>query len=286
MSMYGDGFAVWLTRDRATAGPVFGNQGELLAAATPLTPDYFTGLGIFFDTYANARHGYSFPRITAMLGDGRTPADMDGDNAKNEFAACSKNFRRKNVATKARLTYVKGRGLRLETQFEDWDKWDVCFETPNIDLPASPFIGFTALTGDVADNHDIVSVSMYSATLYPQYRQASGVGGAPAPADAKQKPLGKTTAWTRDGLSGGRAPKTTGGAAGWFLFILKLIGVVAFIAFAVAAYVSLRVRAWLTAAHVLGTAEQAAGLLLGKARRGAAAVDIYAMRCMHRMMMR
>jgi mannose-binding lectin 2 len=37
-SFYGDGFAVWITRDRAIPGPVFGNQ------------DYFNGLGIFFDT--------------------------------------------------------------------------------------------------------------------------------------------------------------------------------------------------------------------------------------------
>lgn len=41
---YGDGFAMWLTHERATAGPVFGNR------------DHFTGLGIIFDTFANARH--------------------------------------------------------------------------------------------------------------------------------------------------------------------------------------------------------------------------------------
>ncbi|CAK9786021.1 lectin [Cutaneotrichosporon oleaginosum] len=217
MSMYGDGFALWVTRDRATPGPVFGNQ------------DHFTGLAVFFDTYANSRHGYSFPRITAMLGDGRTPADLEGDNARNELAACSKNFRRRNVATKARLTYVKGKGLRLETQFDEWDKWDVCFDAPNVELPSSPFIGFTALTGDVADNHDIVGVSTYSATLYEKYRPAQNVGvGAP--------PMQKPLAQTRDHLSGGRAPVKTGGAAGWFLFILKLIGVAAFVAFAVAAY--------------------------------------------------
>jgi hypothetical protein len=27
--MYGDGFAFWVTKDRAVAGPVFGSQGEL-----------------------------------------------------------------------------------------------------------------------------------------------------------------------------------------------------------------------------------------------------------------
>lgn len=167
-----------------------------------------------------------------MLGDGRTPADLEGDNARNELAACSKNFRRRNVATKARLTYVKNKGLRLETQLDEWDKWDVCFDAPNVELPVSPFVGFSALTGDVADNHDIVGVSVYGATLYQQYRPAQQAGvGAPAPA---QQPL----EFARDHLSGGRAPVKTGGAAGWFLFILKLIGVVAFVAFAVAAYVS------------------------------------------------
>jgi mannose-binding lectin 2 len=226
------------------------------SAARPANADYFTGLAVFFDTYANSRHGYSFPRITAMLGDGKTPADLDGDNARNELAACSKNFRRRNVATKARLTYVKGRGLRLETQLDEWDKWDVCFDAPGAELPASPFVGFTALTGDVADNHDIVGVSVYSATLYEKYRPAQA-GGVGAPVPVGQKPL----AVTRDHLSGGRAPVKTGGAAGWFLFILKLIGVAAFVAFAVAAYVSSLASA-LTAAHVLGAAEPAARVLL------------------------
>lgn len=41
---FGDGFALWLTEERAQTGPVFGSK------------DYFTGLGVFFDTFANARH--------------------------------------------------------------------------------------------------------------------------------------------------------------------------------------------------------------------------------------
>lgn len=41
---YGDGFAFWLTEERAQSGPVLGSK------------DYFTGLGIMFDTFANARH--------------------------------------------------------------------------------------------------------------------------------------------------------------------------------------------------------------------------------------
>lgn len=45
--LFGDGFAVWLTKERAEMGPVFGNR------------DNFEGLGIFFDTYANSRQAVS-----------------------------------------------------------------------------------------------------------------------------------------------------------------------------------------------------------------------------------
>jgi len=41
--LFGDGMAVWFTKQRAQSGPVFGFM------------DYFEGLGIFFDTYANSR---------------------------------------------------------------------------------------------------------------------------------------------------------------------------------------------------------------------------------------
>lgn len=37
-SMFGDGFAVWLTTGRAGMGPVFGST------------DYWDGMGLFFDT--------------------------------------------------------------------------------------------------------------------------------------------------------------------------------------------------------------------------------------------
>lgn len=40
-NIFGDGFALWLTRSRAQIGPVFGSL------------DYWEGLGIFFDTCAS-----------------------------------------------------------------------------------------------------------------------------------------------------------------------------------------------------------------------------------------
>ena len=39
--LFGDGFAFWYTKEKGQTGPVFGSK------------DFFTGLGIFFDTYSN-----------------------------------------------------------------------------------------------------------------------------------------------------------------------------------------------------------------------------------------
>lgn len=140
-SMYGDGFAIWITEDRAVTGPVFGSK------------DNFKGLGIFFDTYANSRHSYSLPRVTAMLGDGHTSYDHNGDNAATELAGCSINFRRRDVPTKARMTYLAGKGFQLSLQTDKEGQWTTCF-IKDIQLPPAPYIGFSAATGEVTDNHE------------------------------------------------------------------------------------------------------------------------------------
>ena len=40
-------------------------------------------------SYSNGRHSYSFPRVTAMLGDGKTPYDTASDGDKDSLGACS-----------------------------------------------------------------------------------------------------------------------------------------------------------------------------------------------------
>lgn len=70
-----------------------------LAACLCLNPpsDQFNGLGLFFDTYANSRHSYTFPRVSAMLGDGKRSYDLATDGAVSEFAGCSVRFRRSGL---------------------------------------------------------------------------------------------------------------------------------------------------------------------------------------------
>ncbi|KAF9112723.1 hypothetical protein BGX27_002898 [Mortierella sp. AM989] len=151
--LVGDGFAVWLTKERAEMGPVFGNR------------DNFEGLGIFFDTYANSRQSHSFPFVMAMLGDGRTSYDNANDGQSNSIGSCESDFRAKSVPTKARLSYYRESStLTLKLQTKAWDQWEDCFTLTDVKLPPIVYLGFTAVTGEVHDNHDIISVTANTLT--------------------------------------------------------------------------------------------------------------------------
>ncbi|KAG0057440.1 hypothetical protein BGZ83_010008 [Gryganskiella cystojenkinii] len=151
--LYGDGFAVWLTKERTEMGPVFGNI------------DRFEGVGIFFDTYANSRQSHTFPFVMAMLGDGKTSYDNANDGLANRAGMCESDFRAKNIPTKGRISYYRENGLlTLHLQTKAWDQWDECFRINDVKLPQIPYLGFTAVTGEVHDNHDIISITTNTLT--------------------------------------------------------------------------------------------------------------------------
>jgi lectin, mannose-binding 2 len=53
--LFGDGFAMWLAKQRMSAGPVFGSVNN------------FEGLGIFFDTYDNERSHVSHSLLDILF---------------------------------------------------------------------------------------------------------------------------------------------------------------------------------------------------------------------------
>jgi len=145
--LFGDGFAFFYTTERANIGPVFGSK------------DYFTGLGVFFDTYPNSRHKYSFPRVMPMIGDGRTSYDNDHDGEANNMAlGCSADFRDKRFPTKAIVRYKKGEYVEVLLKIRNEENYQPCFTVQNVTLPTIGYIGFTSHTGDATDIHDILSV--------------------------------------------------------------------------------------------------------------------------------
>ncbi|KAI9311353.1 legume-like lectin family-domain-containing protein [Dichotomocladium elegans] len=161
-TFYGDGFAMWLTKQRSTLGPVFGSM------------DNFDGLGIFFDTYDNERaHRHTFPYISAMLGDGTRSYQNAKDGSTTELTGCEAQFRSKSYPTKARLTYYKDNYLQLDVIWREEDQWDQCFLARDVKLPDQIYLGFSAHTGDVTDNHDIISVT--TKTLAPKAKEPLNV---------------------------------------------------------------------------------------------------------------
>ncbi|KAI9861692.1 MAG: hypothetical protein M1824_002123 [Vezdaea acicularis] len=147
-TLNGDGLAMWITKQRATQGTVFGST------------DRFEGLGVFIDTYKNNRPGVVFPYVMAMVGDGQTNYDKANDGKSNELAGCSaRGIRNSESPTKMRLTYYAEHSLTLMLQYKSSGEWTECFNTGPITLPQVAYLGFSAETGELTDNHDILKVT-------------------------------------------------------------------------------------------------------------------------------
>lgn len=179
-------------------GPVFGHS------------DNFEGLGIFVDTYKNNRPGVVFPYVMAMYGDGKTSYNKDNDGKDGEFAGCSaRGIRHASVPTKLRLTYFQDKSIKLELQYKTEDEWVLCFETNEPpQIPSVTYLGFSAETGELSDNHDIISVkakNLYVSGSNQGSKQTPGSGGRARPGSAAGK-------------------KPSGGSWGWFLFKFVLFG--------------------------------------------------------------
>lgn len=108
----------------------------------------------------------------AMLGNGNEAYRSSKDGANQELGACSIDIRHTKVASKAKLTFVNGLFLELKIHSKEWDQWETCFKLENVKLPNSPYLGFSSLTGDVSDAHDIVSVSSNQIVFQPKSYEA------------------------------------------------------------------------------------------------------------------
>lgn len=73
--------------------------------------------------------------------------------------------------------------MQLELLWRQEDEWDVCFKQHDVVLPEQIYLGFSAHTGEVTDNHDIISVVTKS--IPPAVKEA-----APQPAKPQKKSSG------------------------------------------------------------------------------------------------
>lgn len=155
--LFGDGFALWYVKNPPKGGPIFGNQ------------DYFTGLAVILDTYANsvnaASHGH--PKISTMVNNGTLHYDHEADGINSELAGCECKFRGLEHETRILVQYLNEQ-LTIKTDVENTGIWRDCVQVSNIYLPSHYYFGITAATGDLSDNHDILAIKMVqlSPTVY------------------------------------------------------------------------------------------------------------------------
>ncbi|XP_044052070.1 lectin, mannose-binding 2-like b [Siniperca chuatsi] len=153
-NLNGDGLAIWLTKDRMQNGPVFGNMNQ------------FIGLGIFVDTYLNAdkSHDRTFPYISVMLGNGTLSYDHDYDGRPTELGGCMAMVRNTIYDTFLLVRYSKNR-LTLMVDVDGKQEWKDCADIKGLRMPTGYFFGASSATGDLSDNHDIISMKLYQLTV-------------------------------------------------------------------------------------------------------------------------
>nr|XP_004933065.1 vesicular integral-membrane protein VIP36 [Bombyx mori] len=152
--LFGDGFAIWYVKERMESGPVFGSK------------DYFNGLAIILDTYSNhnGAHNHQHPYISAMVNNGTLHYDHDRDGTHTQLSGCEAKFRNFNHDSHISIVY-RDDTLIVSTDLEGKNAWKECLKVENVLLPTGYYFGASATTGDLSDNHDIISIKMFELDL-------------------------------------------------------------------------------------------------------------------------
>ncbi|XP_043276346.1 vesicular integral-membrane protein VIP36 [Venturia canescens] len=152
--LYGDGLAIWYAKNRMHQGPVFGNE------------DRFHGLAVILDTYSNhnGAHNHQHPYISAMVNNGTLHYDHDRDGTHTQLAGCDAKFRNLDHDTHIAIRY-EADTLTVSTDIANKEAWQECFQVKGIKLPTEYYFGVSATTGDLSDNHDVISIRLFELDL-------------------------------------------------------------------------------------------------------------------------
>ncbi|VDK43452.1 unnamed protein product [Anisakis simplex] len=146
-----DGLAIWYTAQQGTLGPVFGSN------------DYWTGMGLFFDSYDNDARKDN-PYVLAMMNDGTRSYDHQTDGSQQMLAGCKKDFRNTPYPVRVKIEYLRN---VLTVMMSDGStlrepRYELCLRADNVFLPKNGFFGISAATGGLADDHDVSEFSVFS----------------------------------------------------------------------------------------------------------------------------
>lgn len=118
----------------------------------------------------------------------------------------ARGLRNAHFPTKARITYFQEKSLSVELMFKKEDEWTPCFEVPGVKLPSVTYLGFSAETGELSDNHDLIKVE--TKNLYSPSGQTGNSQAQKDFSKNKYRP----------------SKQTQGGGWGWFFLKFVLFG--------------------------------------------------------------
>ncbi|DBA03304.1 TPA: hypothetical protein N0F65_011663 [Lagenidium giganteum] len=158
-SWFGDGIGLWITRSpRYVEG---GNHGFI---------GNFEGLGLVFDTFVNSEHSGGHKDITFFQNDGSKSLDNLNDMKKVGCMAPGIRYHEKNAAfspslnmSRVKLQY-KEKYVVVSVDAKNTGEWVTCYRS-HVDIVPEwieeSTIGITSSTGALADNHDVIAISVY-----------------------------------------------------------------------------------------------------------------------------
>ncbi len=153
-SFFGDGIGLWVTSS------AYYTEGDLHG-----TQEHFYGVGIIFDTFKNTENLAQHRDVTILVNDGSKTVEHMVEDVKG----CTANVRYHNEradftakdASRAQVTITDAH-LKVMVDERNTGDWIDCVELPLEGLSQGwlkdAYIGLTASTGQLADNHDVISM--------------------------------------------------------------------------------------------------------------------------------
>lgn len=114
------------------------------------------------DTYANQNgaHSHTHPYISAQINNATLEYDHDRDGTHTQLAGCESKFRGLDHNTFISVRYYNDT-LSLRMDVDGNGEWTECFTVDDVFLPTGLYLGITAATGELSDNHDLISIKTY-----------------------------------------------------------------------------------------------------------------------------
>ncbi|KAM9722553.1 VIP36-like protein isoform 4-T4 [Dama dama] len=144
-NLHGDGLAIWYTKDRMQPG-VPARASSPPSAFPPLPSQRV------------------FPYISAMVNNGSLSYDHERDGRPTELGGCTAIVRNLHYDTFLVIRYVK-RHLTIMMDIDGKHEWRDCIEVPGVRLPRGYYFGTSSITGDLSDNHDVISLKLFELTV-------------------------------------------------------------------------------------------------------------------------